>query len=211
MPISPAYSWSETATTVTVTAECRGASREKTDTFSSPHYVSANAPPYFLELDLHGAIDSTRSVATVRQGAVVLKLFKAEEVKWGRLIVDLPRDERLKRREASRALAAAEAQAALERKKRAVWDDSRFSLGKQMDKDRGERAKIEGYKEAEKEAEAADLEAFAEEAEATAAVKLKYNVPVESSASRFDMSKVKKPQLKSAKPAEPKLLNLCPA
>ena len=60
MPISPAYSWSETTTTVTVTAECRGATATKTDTYSSPHYVSANAPPYFLELDQHCGIDSTR-------------------------------------------------------------------------------------------------------------------------------------------------------
>ena len=197
MPISPAYSWTETATTVTVTAECRGASTAKTDTYSSPYYVSVNTPPYFLELDLKGAIDGTRSVATVRQGVVTLKLFKAVEGQWDRLITDLAREERLKRRQQSRDMAAEEAQAALERKKRAVWDDSRFSLGKQMDKDRDARVKIEAYKEAEKEAGAAALAAFAEEAEATAAVKLKYNVPVESAASRFDPSKIKKPSLKS--------------
>ena len=76
MPISPAYEWSETALTLTVKAECRGATSSATDVYSSPHYVSANAPPYFLELDLHGAIDGTRSVANVSRGVVSLKLFR---------------------------------------------------------------------------------------------------------------------------------------
>ena len=199
MPISPAYSWTETDTIITVTAQCRGAETKKLDSFSSPHYVSVNAPPYFLELDLHTAIDSTRSVASVRQGAVVLKLFKAEEAKWGRLLVDLPRDERLKRRDASRALASEEAQAALERKKRIKWDDSRFTLGKQMDKDRGERARIDGYKEAEKNAGASELERFAEESEATSAVRLKYDTPVQSTAAYFDTKKKVPFQFKSSK------------
>jgi tetratricopeptide (TPR) repeat protein len=165
MPISPAVSWSETVGTVSVTAQCRGATTKSTDVFSSPHYVSANAPPYFLELDLHGAIDSARSVATVKQGTVVLKLFKAEEGLWGRLSVDLPRADRLKRREASRSVAAQEAQAAQERKKRTEWDDSRFTLGKQMDKDRAEREKIDGYKAAEKAAEEAELQRWKQETE----------------------------------------------
>ena len=165
MPISPAYEWSETSTTLTITAQCRGATTAATDVFSSPHYVSANSPPYFLEVDLHGAIDSTRSVANVRQGVITLKLTKALEAKWGRLLVDLPRDQRLKRREASRQLAAQEAQAALERKKRAGWDDSRFSLTKQMDKDRANRERIESLKKEELEKEQADLERWQAETE----------------------------------------------
>ena len=163
MPISPAYEWSETPTTVTVTAQCRGATSASTDVFSSPHYVSANAPPFFIELDLHGAIDSTRSVATVRQGVVVLKLTKAQEGVWGRLIIDMPRAERLKRRAASRALAEAEAQAALERKKRAAWDDSRYTLGKQMDKDRAARDRIDSLKAEELKAERERLANWAED------------------------------------------------
>ena len=118
MPISPAYEWSETDLTVTIKAECRGATSSATNVFSSPHYVSANAAPYFLELDLFSAIDSTRSVANVGRGVVTLKLFKAAEGKWGRLLVDLPRKERLKRREASRAMAAEEAEAGERRSQR---------------------------------------------------------------------------------------------
>ena len=187
MPISPAYSWTETSTIVTVTAQCRNATTASTDVYSSPFYVSFNAPPYFLELDLFAAIDSTRSVATARKGSVILKLFKAEEKQWGQLVVDLPRQERLKRREASRDLAAEEAQAAVERKKREKWDDSRFSLGKQMDKDRADRERLEGYKAAEKEAEAAERERGQREAigdKAGAGGWAAMNTPIISAAAR---------------------------
>ena len=169
MPISPAYEWSETDLTVTIRAECRGAtSSTRTDIFSSPHYVSANVPPYFLELDLHGAVDGTRSTANVSRGVVTLKLFKAAEGRWGRLLVDLPRADRLKRRAASRALAEEEAQAAVERKKRGEWDDSRFSLGHQMDKDRMGRMRIDEYKAQEADKAASELEQWQANAEAEA-------------------------------------------
>lgn len=163
MPISPAYEWSETPTTLTITAQCRGATSASTNVFSSPHYVSFNASPYFLELDLQSAIDSTQSVATVRQGVVTLKLTKAQEGLWGRLLVDLPRAERLKRRDTSRKLAEAEAEAALERKKRMTWEESRYSLGKQMDKDRAARHRIDSLKEDELKAERTRLESWTQE------------------------------------------------
>ena len=164
MPISPAYSWSETDTTVNVTAQCKGVTSASSDVFCSPHYVSINASPYFLELDLCGRIDAQKSVATVRRGEVVLKLMKFHPgTSWGRLLVDLPRPERLQRREESRATAQAEVEATLERKKKKVWEDSRWTLGKQMDLDREERARIEQLKEEEHAAEAAKLQAFEEE------------------------------------------------
>ena len=186
MPISPAYQWSETALTVTVRAECRGATSGATDVYSSPYYISANAAPFFLELDLHGAIDSTRSVANVARDVVTLKLFKAAEGLWGRLLIDMPRAERLKRREKSRALAAEEAQATTERKKRAAWDDSRFSLGHQMDKDRARRATLDTYKEQEASAAAASLDEWQEAAdfEAAKAGLSTANAPIVSKAGR---------------------------
>ena len=161
MPISPAYSWSETDATVLVTAQCKGISASTTDIYCSPHYVSVNSAPYFLELDLCGQIDASASVGTVRKGEVSLKLIKTHSgTPWGRLLVDLPRLERLKRREASKAALAAEAEANLERKKKKVWDDSRHTLTKQMDLDREDRMRIERLKEEEHAAEAAELEAF---------------------------------------------------
>ena len=102
------------------------------------------------------------------RGVVTLKLFKAAEGRWGRLLVDLPRADRLKRRAASRALAEEEAQAAVERKKRAEWDDSRFSLGHQMDKDRMGRMRIDEYKAQEADKAASELEQWQANAEAEA-------------------------------------------
>jgi len=56
MVLSPSYTWSETKGGLTVIAQCTGASVSTTDVFSSPHYVSLNSAPYFLELDLHGEV-----------------------------------------------------------------------------------------------------------------------------------------------------------
>jgi len=103
-PISPSYVWEETETTVIVTATCRGATSASTDAFSSPHYVSVNSAPFFLELDLHGRIDSIASSTAVRRGGEIeLRLPKAQPGLWGRLLIELPKPERLRRRAESRA------------------------------------------------------------------------------------------------------------
>ena len=142
-PISPAYVWEETETSVIVTATCRGATSANTDAFSSPHYVSVNSPPFFLELDLHGRIDSIAASTAVRRGGQIeLRLPKAQPGLWGRLLVELPKPERLRRRAESRAAAEALALEQVERKKKKQWDDSRFALNHQMTKDREDRDRI---------------------------------------------------------------------
>ena len=92
-------------------------------------------------LDLQGRIVPARSATTVATGKheVTLKMYKEYPGVWGRLLVDLPRKERLKRRDESRAAAEAAAQADVERKKTKKWDDSRFALKQQMDHDRAQR------------------------------------------------------------------------
>ena len=160
MPIAPAHSWSETEAALTVTATCRGATTANTDVFSSPHYVSVNAPPFFLELDLHGSIDGAASTTTVRGGEVILRLVKTEPALWGRLLADLPRAARLRRRAESRERAETAAREAAERKKTKLWEDQRYVLGKQMDADRAGRERLEQLKADEKAAEAAKLASF---------------------------------------------------
>ena len=147
-----------------VTAQCKGITASVSDVYCSPHYVSINASPFFLELDLCGRIDAQQSIGTVRRGEMVLKLVKSHPgTPWGRLLADLPRPERLRRREESRAAAEVEANEALERKKKKAWDDSRWTLTKQMDLDSKERMRIEGLKQEEHAAEAAKLEVFEEQ------------------------------------------------
>jgi hypothetical protein len=158
MVLSPSYTWTETETTVTVTAQCPGASSAGTDVFPSPHYVSLNAPPFFLELDLHGQVSPGESVATVRRGTVTLKLRKTAPGAWGRLLVDLPRPDRLKRRAASRATAEAETLALADRKKSKTWNESRYALQEQMDVDRASREAIEQAKAKEKVEEARKIQ-----------------------------------------------------
>jgi len=157
MVLSPSYSWTETDAAVTITAQCPGATPGAADVFSSPHYVSLNSAPYFLELDLAGEVNSGESVATVRRGEVTLWLKKRAVGPWGALLVDLPRPERLKRRAASRAAAEQEGIAQAERKKSKTWNESRYVLGEQMDTDRTSRDAIERAKAAEKADEAEKL------------------------------------------------------
>ena len=160
-PISPSYVWEETETTVIVTATCRGATSASTDAFSSPHYVSVNSAPFFLELDLHGRIDSIASSTAVRRGGEIeLRLPKAQPGLWGRLLIELPKPERLRRRAESRAAAEALAIEQVERKKKKQWDDSRFALNHQMTKDREDRDRITELQKAEKAAAAAELAQF---------------------------------------------------
>ena len=74
MPISPAYEWTETATTLTVTAQCRNAKSGATDVYSSPFYVSANVPPYFLELDRgHTRLGAAGKIETAAQARACLE------------------------------------------------------------------------------------------------------------------------------------------
>lgn len=156
MVLSPSYTWSETASELTLRVRCPTA-RGGTDVYSSPHYVSLNAPPYFLELDLHGTISPSYSVASVGGGVVTLRMRKAEPGMWGQLLVELARPERLKRRAASRAAAEKDAKALEERKKAKTWNESRYTLQEQMDADRASREAIEQAKAKEKAAEAEKL------------------------------------------------------
>jgi hypothetical protein len=126
-----------------------------------------NAPPYFFELDLQDAVDNLCSRATVNEGQVTLKLFKAHPGRWGRLIIDLPREARLVRREKSCAAAHNEVEAAMERRRHGTWEDSRFSLGKQMVKDRQGRARIEYLKGGEADAEVGAMRRWQNETRAT--------------------------------------------
>ena len=156
-PISPAYVWEESDAAVVVTAKCRGATSSSSDAFSSPHYVSINSPPYFLELDLHGRIDNAKSTVAVRRGEIELRLTKAQPGQWGRLLVDLPKAERLQRRAESRAAAEAQARGQVERKKKKQWDDSRFALSQQMEQDRASRDRLDQLQLDEKRVEAEEL------------------------------------------------------
>ena len=167
MVLRPSFTWNETESTITVAAACRGAKSSTTSVFSSPHFVSLNSPPYFLELDLHAAIAVDKSVTTVHNNTVTLKLFKEAAGVWGRLMTDLPRPDRLARRERSRAAAEAQAQADADAKKKKEWDRSRFTLGAQMEQDRAARERLEERIADEKAREAAKLEQFAADARRT--------------------------------------------
>ena len=104
----------------------------------------------------------------MRPGGVSLKLRKKEPALWGRLLVELPRPDRLARRASSRAAAEAEARAQAERKKSKTWNESRYTLTEQMAQDKAARDEHEARKASEKAEEAAKLRAWQSHVDATA-------------------------------------------
>ena len=80
MPISPAYVWEETETSLEVTVKLPGASRSKSDIFATDSLIKINSAPYFLLVDLHGTVDDSRSAATLTSDGVKFRLFKVEHM-----------------------------------------------------------------------------------------------------------------------------------
>ncbi|KAJ1625981.1 hypothetical protein T492DRAFT_879238 [Pavlovales sp. CCMP2436] len=166
IPIFASYTWQETESTVTISARIPGATPANTDFFASPHYVKANcAQPgsalFLLEVDLFGEVEARRSAVAVRHADVEIRLHKAEPGLWGQLaVMALDKAERLRRRKRSIEAAEMAAAAAAEAQKRAVWEQSRYTLSSQMELDRAYRGVLEGRRSAEKAQEEAELDAW---------------------------------------------------
>ena len=101
MPITAEYQWEETNAAVSVLVPLRGAKPSTSDVFVAGEYVKINSMPYFLELDLHASIISSKSRAVFEPQGLRLFLPKQSAGKWGMLCTDIDKEERIKRREAS--------------------------------------------------------------------------------------------------------------
>lgn len=165
IPIFAPYSWEETAHVVIVRSMVNGMTASNTDFFCSPYFVKANcsqpgSPAYLVELDLYAEVDPKKCSAAIGQGEITMRLHKKETGVWGQLLVDVEKQERMKRRQ--RSISAAEKLQALEadRRKQETWENSRHALNRQMDMDRAQRSRLEDRKTLEKEKEAAGIEAW---------------------------------------------------
>lgn len=75
MPLQPAYTWSETDTSIKITIDVP--IKDQSQLFCSDRVVKLNVPPYLLLLDLKHAVDDDRSAATITKGRkVVINLTK---------------------------------------------------------------------------------------------------------------------------------------
>ncbi|KAI5083069.1 hypothetical protein GOP47_0002812 [Adiantum capillus-veneris] len=85
MPITPAYTWQESPTWVTIHVALRSISIANIDILTTDCYVKVNCHPYLFQVDLFGDIDSKKSSAVVDNGAVRFFLVKKQHCLWGRL------------------------------------------------------------------------------------------------------------------------------
>jgi HSP20 family molecular chaperone IbpA len=77
MPLTPKYSWSETADAVAVHVHVPGASKSTPDILVADCVLKVNAPPYLLVLDLHGEVDQDQSTAKMDAHGITFQLRKA--------------------------------------------------------------------------------------------------------------------------------------
>merc|ERR1712146_152456 len=101
MPITAEYTWDETEDVIAILVPLRGAKTSSEHIFIANEYVKVNSAPYFLELDLKGEVKAVDSRAVFSRDGLRLHLHKTSATLWGELVSDLPKEERIARREAS--------------------------------------------------------------------------------------------------------------
>jgi hypothetical protein len=76
MPLQPAYTWSETESTIRIAIDSVPV-KDASQLFCADRVVKLNAPPYLLLLDLAHAVDEEASSASIVRGRrLVIQLAK---------------------------------------------------------------------------------------------------------------------------------------
>eukprot|EP00752_Nemacystus_decipiens_P006509 g5861.t1 len=168
MPLVAKYTWVESESTVQLKVPLKGQPASKVDVYATECYLKVSFPPYLLEVDLDGCIDSMQPKARVENGTLIIKASKKEGHVglWGSLgkPVDRKCDPKVKaRREESIKEKLKQEQELKERVSLRKHQDERLALRSQMSVEEDERRRIEDIKAEEKEqAEKEVYRAFAE-------------------------------------------------
>ena len=75
---------------VYVTVPLRGTSPKQVDIQSADQYIKVSYPPYLLHVDLSSNIESSKGVARVEDGQLLLSFPKVERGMWSTVL--MPRD-----------------------------------------------------------------------------------------------------------------------
>ena len=86
MPITGEYSWSEKKDRVLVSVPLKGTSPSKVDIYVTRNTLKVNYSPYLLDLVLKRGVNSVKHKATVKEGVLVITLFKGDHRDVGRSI-----------------------------------------------------------------------------------------------------------------------------
>ncbi|CAM9541458.1 unnamed protein product, partial [Ectocarpus sp. 8 AP-2014] len=168
MPLTAEYTWAESETIIQVQVPLKGQSASKLDVFATECYLKVSFPPYLLEVDLDGYIDSMQPKARVENGTLMIKAKKTEGSArlWGSLGQRVSRkcDPKVKaRREESIKEKHKLEDKLKERVSLRKHQDERLALRSQMSVEEDERRRIDDIKAEEKEkAEAEVYRAFAQ-------------------------------------------------
>lgn len=117
--------------------------------------MQASFPPFFFELDLHAAVDSDTSRATVKPGLITFELVKSTPGVWHRLQTQAETADKetlRQRRAASQNRLLVRQQQAEVARQEEKQEAQRASVRAQMDLDARQRQQLEDLKTAEKEA-----------------------------------------------------------
>lgn len=83
MPLTPQYTWVETATTVSITINAPGLTKAKSDLLICDTFLRVNCPPYLLQIDLVHQVDDTSGTAVFGPGGLTCCLNKVSSAGEG--------------------------------------------------------------------------------------------------------------------------------
>ncbi|CAM9137449.1 unnamed protein product [Choristocarpus tenellus] len=156
MPLTADYTWTESDTNLQVQVPLKGKNPAGVDIFATECFLKVSFPPYLLEVDLHGCIDTTLNRATVQNGTLIIRVKKKKGHTglWGALGFKARRkgDPKIKeRRQQSIHTQQKHEQELMQRVGQRKHDDERLALRSQMSVEEAERTRIEDLKAEQKE------------------------------------------------------------
>jgi len=158
MPITAEYQWEDGEDVIVVVVPLRGAKPSAEHVFIADEYVKVNSAPYFLELDLHAEILAADSRAVFSRSGLRLHLHKATPGAWPSLVTDLPKKEKVARREASVEARYEELRGEKVAKKKERLADDKKALHTHFDMEDSRKRWIEEKKSSELEEQQEELD-----------------------------------------------------
>ena len=157
MPVSGTYDWLEKSDQLKISIPLRGVSPSSVDIFVTSSALKVNYAPFLLDIVLKNKVDPIRHKAVVKDGVLIVTLYKTEPITWGEIeasagIKDEVRTLGLQGHE--------ELEKELQNKRRErKYEDERYSVKRQMALDQSYRERVEDLKAEEK--KVAEDEVFA--------------------------------------------------
>lgn len=148
MPVSGSYEWLEKSDQVKISVPLRGVSPSSVDIFVTSSALKINYPPYLIDLVLRNSVDSVKHKAVIKNGVLVVTLFKTEHIHWGEL--EAPSAIKEEMRETGRKIHEDLEKELQTKRRERKSEDERFSVKRQMALDQSYRERIENLKAEEK-------------------------------------------------------------